>query len=160
MKPRRCLLFITLFLSIAPAQGQNAASKHYDTENVIQLKGTITAVFFMGKERLGFLFLEVPDVNGKLEKWAVAGGSQKSLQEAGWVFNPPSPTLKRREVVTIVAYLPKPGVTLADLSPSVAAATIVPGLPSPAERFQAGRYTLGTEVTLSSGNKLVFGDLN
>ena len=159
MKPRLSFLVISLFLAITLAQSQNAVSKHYDTEKAIQLKGAVTSAYLMGREHVGFLFIEVEDVNGKVEEWAVTGNPEKALLETGWVLVPPSPTLKHRELVTVIAYLPRPDTILADVSPSVARATSMPGLPSPAERFNAGRFAFGTEVTLSSGKKLVFGDL-
>ena len=73
-----------------------------------------------------------------------------ALRSAGWVFAPPpAGTLNLNEEITVAAYLPKVGSKAAD---ELAAAS-----PQIAEELKTARLAHGTEVTLPSGKKVIFG---
>jgi hypothetical protein len=124
------ILFALVALAggIVPAAAHHGFAKEFDAAKAVTMKGTIRRVEW--KNPHTYVYIDVKDRAGSVERWALEGNPPNLLMRIGWMRD----MLKPGDEITVFGYLPKPTSELA-----------------------IARIAAGREVTLSDGQKLVFG---
>jgi hypothetical protein len=138
-------------------------AEYYDLTKPIVLNGTVKE--FIRANPHSFILLDVKNPAGNIETWAVEGDGPNNLIAAGWDLTSSGWDLKNMlrpgDTISVTAFPEKAGARLGDtvvidekrMQPPLLAA-----MKRVAERQQAGRMVHGTDVTLSDGRKLLFGE--
>lgn len=122
------LAFVVLAVSVLPVSAHHAFALEYDEGRSILLKGVITKVEW--KNPHTYVYIDVKDPHGTVERWALEGNPPNLLIRIGWMRE----MLKPGDHITVFGYLPR-------MSSDLAIANVA-----------AGR-----RVTLADGHTLVFG---
>lgn len=108
----RSIWIVLAVLALCLSSGPTVSAHHsftaqFDQSKPITLKGTVTKVLFENPHT--YVYIDVKDADGKVENWAVEGGSTVVLYRQGWRKD----TVKPGDTVTITGYRAKNGANLA-----------------------------------------------
>jgi hypothetical protein len=92
-----------MLLAAVPAVAHHSIDAEFDREKPVELKGTVTKVEWMNPHI--WIYLDVKDANGNVQKWQVEGGAPNSLRRNGVSRN----ALKEGDTVTINGILARKG---------------------------------------------------
>jgi uncharacterized Zn ribbon protein len=76
------LLGVLVILSAVPLFAHHSFTTHYDKDNPIILKGSVTMLDFVNPH--SWLYIQVKDANGALISWGIELGPIRDLQVQGW----------------------------------------------------------------------------
>jgi len=76
------LLVLSSLLGITSAWGHHSLAAEYDTTKQVTIKGTITSIDWRNPH--AWLYLDVKNESGAVEKWQVELGSPNAMQRMGW----------------------------------------------------------------------------
>jgi|SRR5579871_4644226 len=93
-------------LCVTPVFAHHSFSAEYDSNKVITLTGTVTAVDWMNPHM--FFHIDVKGTDGKVTSWSLENGNLSTLMRRGWRKD----SLKIGDVVTVDAFLAKDGTSL------------------------------------------------
>ena len=82
MSPRVALALLVLGLAAIPARAHHSLSVEFDTDKTVTLTGTITEMRWSNPH--GWLYINVKDAKGEIQKWAVEFASPNQLYRRGW----------------------------------------------------------------------------
>jgi hypothetical protein len=91
----RQALALAAALAVAPYVAAHHSTAIYDSDNPIELKGTVVEWQFVNPHV--FILLEVADENGGKKVWSLEGGNTAGLFRRGWTPN----TLKPGDSIMI-----------------------------------------------------------
>ena len=97
-----------LLIAAVPALAHHAFDAEYDRSKQREFKGTVTKVEWLNPH--AHVYVDVMEPGGKMANWAFELGSPNGLMRSGWTRY----SLKKGDVVTVVAYLSKDGSNLAN----------------------------------------------
>jgi hypothetical protein len=142
--PMTAMLVSFCVLFAGSLSGQSSLA-HYDTTKPMTVKGILFGMATLPSPQPVYLLVQVQDVTGKTERWAIEASPMAELRKLGWT----SDTLKGGESIGVRAYRAKPGAPLAGTIPNRerALATVF-------ELAKEGRLLRGAELTLADGRKL------
>ena len=104
MKTKGLVLTAALLLvSSVAALAHHSFDAEYDRSKPITLKGKVTKVEWMNPHI--WIYLDVSDEKGAVQKWQVEGGAPNSLRRNGWNRD----SIKDGEALTIEGSLAKDG---------------------------------------------------
>ena len=104
-----------LLLLAASVSAQSPLGDYYDTTKPFTLRGTMRAAWLSPGPVPAMLLLEAPDpATGKVTQWFIAGKSGAEQQRAGLFVIGPKAPIKSGDVITVMAYVPKPGSKAAE----------------------------------------------
>ncbi|MEO8100804.1 MAG: DUF6152 family protein [Acidobacteriota bacterium] len=104
MKFHRIALTAALLLSSSAAiLAHHSFAAEYDSTKPITLKGTVTKVEFMNPHV--WIYLDVKDDKGVVNKWQIEGGAPNSLRRNGWNKD----SVKEGEALTVDGSMSKDG---------------------------------------------------
>jgi len=81
--------------SSVPVLAHHSFAAEFDSDNPIDLTGTVTKIEWMNPHT--FIYIDVENEQGKYENWALEMGSPNGLMRRGWTRN----TLKVGDVVSV-----------------------------------------------------------
>lgn len=123
------LLAVSFFLGNAfPLSAHHGFAQEFDGTKRVTLTGTITRVEW--KNPHTYVYIDVKDQNGKVQRWALEGNPPILLTRVGWMRE----MLKPGAQITVFGFLPRETSDLA-----------------------VANVAAGREVTLPDGQTLVFG---
>ena len=123
------LLAVSILLGNAlPLFAHHGFSQEFDGSKRVTLKGTITRVEW--KNPHTYVYIDVKDQHGKVQRWALEGNPPILLTRVGWMRE----MLKPGAEITVFGFLPRETSDLA-----------------------VANVAAGREVTLPDGHTLVFG---
>ena len=73
---------LVVALPIAAVSAHHSLSVEFDTDKTVTLNGTITEMKWSNPH--GWLYIDVKDAKGAIQKWAVEFGSPNQLYRRGW----------------------------------------------------------------------------
>ena len=84
MKARHHVAIVALMLVIPlmPTFAHHSLSVEFDTDKTVTLTGTITEMKWSNPH--GWLYIDVKDAQGDIQKWAVEFASPNQLYRRGW----------------------------------------------------------------------------
>jgi len=71
-----------LVLPVAAASAHHSLSVEFDTDKTVSLTGSITEMKWSNPH--GWLYIDVKDAKGEIQKWAVEFASPNQLYRRGW----------------------------------------------------------------------------
>ena len=104
------LAAVVLLFSDSPSTYAHHATASFDMTNSISVKGTVTGFDWTNPH--AYIYIEVKDSGGALEKWSVEMGSTGMLARAGWKRD----TLKAGEEITAIGNRARDGRPLLHLN--------------------------------------------
>jgi hypothetical protein len=104
------ILLVAAVLAFTPvSMAHHSFAAQYDRTKPVTLIGTITKLEWMNPHI--YFYIDVKDVDGRLENWAIEGGAPNSLLRRGWRKN----MLPVGVQVTVDGWLAKDGSKLANM---------------------------------------------
>lgn len=90
----RHLVVIGLLTAALPVLAHHAVVAYYDTSKQITIKGVVTKIEYTNPH--AYVYLDVKDDSGNVEKWSIETDPPSILSRAGWKRT----TLKEGELIT------------------------------------------------------------
>jgi hypothetical protein len=141
---------------------QTPLSDYYDTTKPFTLKGTLRAVVLSPGRVPSMLLVEAPDsATGKITQWFVAGKPGADQQRAGLFVIGPNAPIKSGDVITISAYVARPGSKTAEALATALQSAAPPGMKAGfVDDLQKKDVKVmhGIEIITPDGKKLAFGE--
>ena len=106
MKLRSFIALIALSVIALPLLGHHAG--FFDPNRVVEVSGTVAR--FEWTNPHAFLFIDIENDNGEVERWTVEGRSPNQLTRTGWTRE----TIKPGETITVVGRPPRETSRLAE----------------------------------------------
>ena len=104
-----------LVAATIPAVAHHSFDAEFDRAKQVTLKGTVTKVEWMNPHV--WIYLDVPDANGKPVKWQCEYGAPNALKRSGWNRE----SIKEGDKLTIEGSMSKDGTNTCNASSSVLA---------------------------------------
>ena len=101
---------VLLLVALAGAAYAHHATASYDMSNSATVKGTVTGFDWTNPHV--YIYLDVKDAKGVIEKWSVEGASVGMLARAGWRRD----TVKAGDEITAIGNRAKDGKPVLHLS--------------------------------------------
>jgi uncharacterized protein DUF6152 len=79
---RFAVALLWLVLPVARATAHHSLSVEFDTDRTVTLAGSITEMKWSNPH--GWLYIDVKDAKGEIQKWAVEFASPNQLYRRGW----------------------------------------------------------------------------
>jgi hypothetical protein len=123
---------VVALLIVGPASmsvsAQTPLGDYYDTTKLITLKGTLRASTMSPGQAPTMLLMEAPDpATGTMINWFIAARPAAALQRAGIFLIGPNSAVKSGDVITVSAYVAKPGPKTAEAIAAALQSTAMPG---------------------------------
>src|SRR6185436_9002835 len=100
MKRKNPFLLCSLLLMLTvPTWAHHNFDARYNASKAVNLTGQVTGVGWTNPHV--FIFLVIPDTDGKIREWHVEGGSPHQLEQLGWSLQKLNDMIKAK--ITIVA---------------------------------------------------------
>lgn len=157
-------LLIAALLIAAPASvsAQTPLGDYYDTTKPFTLKGTLLASTMSPGKAPTMLLMEAPNpANGTMTKWFIAARPAAELQRAGIFLIGPGAAIESGDVITVSAYVAKPGSKTAETIATALQSTAAPGTKAGfvEELRQKGVKVLhAIEIVTAEGKTLAIGE--
>ena len=94
---------VSLMTGVSPAMAHHAFSAEFDADAPVKLTGPIVKVELINPH--AWIHMEVTTPDGKVERWAVEGGTPNTLQRRGITRD----TIKLGTVIVVQGYRSKDG---------------------------------------------------
>ena len=159
---------VTALLIAGPASmsvsvsAQTPLGDYYDTTKPFTLKGTLRASTMSPGQAPTMLLMEAPDpATGTMINWFITARPAAALQRAGIFLIGPNAQIKSGDVITVSAYVAKPGSKTAD---TIAAALQSAAMPGTKAGFVEGLQQKGVkvlhaiEIVTAEGKTLAIGE--
>jgi hypothetical protein len=152
---------VSMFVSVS-ASAQTPLGDYYDTTKPFTLKGTLRASTMSPGQAPTMLLMEAPDpATGKMTNWYIAARPAAQLQRAGIFLIGPKAAIKSGDVITVSAYVAKPGSKAAETIATALQSTAAPGIKAGfvEELQQKGvRVLHAIEIITAEGKTLAIGE--
>jgi hypothetical protein len=76
------IVALMLVIRVMPTLAHHSLSVEFDTDKTVMLTGTITEMKWSNPH--GWLYIDVKDAKGEIQKWAVEFASPNQLYRRGW----------------------------------------------------------------------------
>jgi hypothetical protein len=95
---RGSLGVFSLLLAALPVLAHHSVIAYYDVSKVLSLKGVVTKIEYTNPH--AYVYLDVKDDNGNIEKWSVETDPPSILTRSGWKRT----TLKEGDQITATGF--------------------------------------------------------
>jgi hypothetical protein len=162
MKMFASVLTVAALLIAARVSAQTPLGDYYDTTKTFTLKGTMRAAVLSRGAVPTMLLLEAPDpATGVMTKWFIAGKSAAAMQRLGLFLIGPKAPIKSGDVLTVTAYVTKPGSKAAETIATALESAAPPGTKAgfvDELRQTDAKVLHGIEIIAPDGKKLAIGE--
>jgi hypothetical protein len=156
------LLIAGLASMSVSVSAQTPLGDYYDTTKPFTLKGTLRASTMSPGQAPTMLLMEAPDpATGTMTKWFIAARPGAQLQRAGIFLIGPKAAVKSGDVITVSAYVAKPGSKAAETIATALQSAAMPGIKAGfvEELQQKGVKVLhAIEIVTAEGKTLAIGE--
>jgi Family of unknown function (DUF6152) len=156
-------LLITVMAPVSVAvSAQTPLGDYYDTTKPFTVKGTLRAMWLSPGAVPAMLLVEAANpASGTVTKWLIAGKSGAAMQRAGLFLIGPNAAIKSGDVITVTAYVAKPGSNAAEAIATALESAAPPGMKAgfvDELRQKDAKVLHGIEIITSDGKTLAIGE--
>lgn len=156
------VLTVAALLIAAPVSAQTPLGDYYDTAKPVTLKGTLRATVLSPGAVPVVLQVEAPDPKGgQVTQWFIAGRPGLELQRTGLFLIGPKAPIKSGDVITVTAYVARPGSKAAETLATALQSAAAPGTKAgfvDELRQKDVKVAHAIEIVTPDGKKLVVGE--